>query len=139
MNKLTKIAIASGALASLAPVAALAQDYDYSYSTTTTAADSAAAGGILAGLMVFYIIALIIGLILFIFWIIMLIDAFKRTNWKQESDKNTWLIVLIVGFVIGLGGLAAIIYYFAVKRALDKGGKTPPPAQPQAPSQPTQS
>lgn len=136
MNKLTKIAVASGALASLAPVAALAQDYDYSYSTTTTAADSAAAGGILAGLMVFYIIALIIGLILFIFWIIMLIDAFKRTNWKQESDKNTWLIVLIVGFVIGLGGLAAIIYYFAVKRALDKGGKTPPPA-PQAPSQPT--
>ena len=69
----------------------------------------------------------------------MLIDAFKRTNWKQESDKNTWLIVLIVGFVVGLGGLAAIIYYFAVKRALDKGGKTPPPAQPQAPSQPTQS
>lgn len=138
MNKLNKIAIAAGALASLAPVAALAQDYDYSYSTTT-AADSAAAGGIVAGLLVFYIIALIIGLILFIFWIIMLIDAFKRTNWKQESDKNTWLIVLIVGFVVGLGGLAAIIYYFAVKRALDKGGKTPPPAQPQAPSQSTQS
>lgn len=137
MNKLTKIAIASGALASLAPVAALAQDYDYSYSTTSTA-DSAAAGGIVAGLMIFYIIFLIIALILFVFWIFMLIDAFKRTNWKQESDKNTWLIVLIVGFVLGLGGLAAIIYYFAVKRALDKGGKTPP-SQPQAPSQPTQS
>ena len=135
MNKLTKTAIALGSLASLAPIAAMAQDYDYSYSTT---ADSAAAGGILAGLAVFWIIFLIIGLVLFVFWIIMLIDAFKRTNWKQESDKNTWLIVLIVGFVLGLGGLAAIIYYFAVKRTLDKGGKTPP-AQPQTPSQPTQS
>lgn len=137
MKKLTKYAVPAGIAASLAPLAAMAQDYDYSYSTTSTA-DSAAAGGILAGLAVFYIIFLIIALVLFVFWIIMLIDAFKRTNWKQESDKNTWLIVLIVGFVLGLGGLAAIIYYFAVKRALDKGGKTPPPAQPQAPSQPAQ-
>lgn len=135
MKKLTKYAVPAGIAASLAPLAAMAQDYDYSYSTTSTA-DSAAAGGILAGLAVFYIIFLIIALVLFVFWIIMLIDAFKRTNWKQESDKNTWLIVLIVGFVLGLGGLAAIIYYFAVKRALDKGGKTPPPTQPQAPTPP---
>lgn len=134
MKKLTKYAVPAGIAASLAPLAAMAQDYDYSYSTTSTA-DSAAAGGILAGLAVFYIIFLIIALVLFVFWIIMLIDAFKRTNWKQESDKNTWLIVLIVGFVLGLGGLAAIIYYFAVKRALDKGGNTPP-AQPQAPTPP---
>lgn len=138
MNKLTKTAIAAGtALASLAPVAAMAQT-DYTYSTTTSA-DSAAAGGLFAGLFVFYIIFLIVALVLFVFWIFMLIDAFKRTNWKQESDKNTWLIVLIVGFVLGLSGLAAIVYYFMVKRPLDKGGKTPPPAQPQAPSQSTQS
>ncbi len=143
MNKLTKIAVASGALASLAPVAALAQDYDYSYSTTT--ADSAAATGFLGvyfGLLVFL---LLIGFIFFIFWIFMLVDCIKRTNWKKESDKTLWLVLLIVGLVISLflGGLPLIIitivYYFAVKRALDKGSKTPPPAQPQAPSQPTQS
>ncbi len=132
MNKLTKIAVASGALASLAPVAALAQDYDYSYSTTDTATTAAGAGlGI--GILIIWGIMMIVGIFLFVFWILMLIDTFKRTNWKQESDKTLWIILVIV-----LGYIGAIIYYFAVKRPLDKGGKTPPPAQPQAPSQPAQ-
>lgn len=129
MKKLTKIALASGAAASLAPIAALAQDYNYSYSTADTAATAAGAGlGI--GMLIIWGLMMIVGIFLFIFWILMVIDTFKRTNWKQESDKTLWIILVIV-----LGYLGAIIYYFAIKRPLDKGGKTTPPAQPQAPSQ----
>ena len=67
----------------------------------------------------------VVALALFIFWVVMLVDCLKRTNWKQESDKNLWLVVLIVGFLLGLSGIAAIVYYFAVKRALDGGKKAP--------------
>jgi hypothetical protein len=145
VKKLTKIAVTSSVLSSLAPVAALAQNYDYSYNATTAAADSVAATGFLGAYFGILIFLLIIGFIFFIFWIFMLVDCIKRTNWKKESDKTVWLIVLIAGAVIGLflGGIllwiVTIVYYFAVKRALDKGGKTPPPTQPQTPSQPTQS
>ena len=132
MNRLTKTALALGSLASLAPIAALAQDYDYSYSTTD-GASAAAGAGLGIGILIIWGIMMIVGIFLLIFWILMLVDAFKRTNWKQESDKTLWIVLIIV-----LGYIGAIIYYFAVKRALDKGGKTPP-AQPQAPSQPTQS
>ncbi len=121
-----------GALASLAPLAAHATDYNYDYSTTTTS--NAAAGGIVAGVLVVYGIFLIVALALFVFWIFMLVDCLKRTNWKQESDKTLWIVILVVGLVIGLGGIAAIVYYFAVKRPLDKGGSTP--AQPTQPAQP---
>lgn len=131
MKKLTKYAIPAGIAASLAPLAALAQDYDYSYTTTDSAATAASAGlGI--GMLIIWGLMMIVGIFLFVFWIIMLIDTFKRTNWKQESDKTLWIILVIV-----LGYLGAIIYYFAIKRPLDKGGKTPPPpAQPQAPTPP---
>ena len=36
-----------------------------------------------------------------------------------------WLVILIVGLLVGLGGIAAIVYYFAVKRALDKPKAAP--------------
>lgn len=134
MKKTTKYAVPAGAVASFTPLVAMAQNYDYS--TTDAAADStAAAAGAGLGIMMLVIwgIMMIVGLFLFVFWIIMLVDAFKRTNWKQESDKTLWIVLIIV-----IGYLGAIIYYFAIKRALDKGDTTPP-AQPQAPSQPTQS
>jgi hypothetical protein len=40
------------------------------------------------------------------------------------------MIIMIVSLFVSLYGLAAIIYYFVVKRALDKKGSTP--AAPQA-------
>ena len=92
--------------------------------TTATATGTAAAGALFGGLLIFWLIAMVIGIALFIFWIFMLIDALKRTNWKQESDKNLWLILLIVGLVVGLAPLAAIVYYFVVKRTLDAGKKS---------------
>ena len=126
MKKLLKYGAIAGTAMALMPLAARAADdmgsTDVSVPVTTTA-DTAAAtatgGAILGGLLIFWLVFAVIGLALFVFWIFMLIDCIKRTNWKQESDKNLWLIVLIVGLVLGLAPIAAVVYYFAVKRQLD--------------------
>jgi len=129
MKLSTKIASIAGTAIAMMPLAARAADDMTSTdvtstpaavdTATTSAAGTAAAGAVVGGLLIFWLVFVVIGLALFIFWIFMLIDCIKRTNWKQESDKNLWLIVLIVGLVIGLGPIAAIVYYFAVKRQLD--------------------
>ncbi|MDP4038738.1 MAG: hypothetical protein Q8P54_02115 [bacterium] len=98
---------------------ALAQEF------SDSGASDAAAVGIFAGIWIFVIIAAIIGLVTLIFWIFMLIDAFKRTNWKDDSQKTTWLVVLIVSFVVGLHFIGALVYYFAVYRALGKASSAP--------------
>lgn len=124
MKLSTKLASIAGTAMALMPLAARAADdmtsSDYTVTTTAdTAAGTAAAGALVGGLLIFWLVLAVVGLALFIFWIFMLIDCIKRTNWKQESDKNLWLVVLIVGLVIGLAPIAAIVYYFAVKRQLD--------------------
>lgn len=132
--KLTRIGLTS-TLALAVPALAHAAD-DYS-STTTDTATGAAAGTAMAGFvgiwLIFFLIMVAVGIAFLIFWIIMLVDAFKRTNWQDESQKTTWLIILIASIFIGLSWLAAILYYFIVKKALGKGGSapvgpTPPPA-----------
>ena len=142
-STIAKASIATAGLASLAPLVARADDLSTtSTDTATTAAGTAAAGGILGALLIFWIIALVVGIGFLIFWIVMLIDAFKRTNWQDDNQKNLWLVVLIVSIFIGLAWLAALLYYFIIKRALDKGTApqavpaTPAatPAQPAAPS-----
>ena len=123
MKKLTKLAPIAGVAMAMLPMAAKAADdmtsSDYTVTTTAdAAATSAAAGGLFAGFFVIWAIMVLAGIALFIFWIFMLIDVFKRTNWKQESDKTLWILLVIL-----LGYLGAIIYYFAVKRPLDAGKK----------------
>lgn len=54
------------------------------------------------------ILFLIIGLFLFIFWIVMLVDAIQR-KFKGPNDKLVWVLVLIFTQLIG-----AVIYYFVV-------------------------
>lgn len=134
----TKLAAGSGLLTALAPLAAKAADYNYDYSTTTTASDSAAAAAFGGVFLIFFLIAIAVGIAFFIFWIFMLVDAFKRTNWVDDSQKNLWIIVLIVGFVVGLSGIAALVYYFVIKRGLDKKGAAATPATPQATPQSAQ-
>ncbi|GDX62537.1 hypothetical protein LBMAG34_0710 [Candidatus Saccharibacteria bacterium] len=126
MNKLLKYGALSGALASFAPLAARAQDevVDVVDSADVAAATTATAG-LAAGLLIVWGVVAIIGLALFIFWVVMLIDVFKRKNWQDESQKNLWMIIMIVSIFVGLAGLAAIIYYFVVKRALDSKGSAP--------------
>ena len=134
----SKYASGAGVIASLAPLAAKAQnDFDSGFTTTTTAADSTASAGLAISFLIIWGIFSIIGIALFIFWIFMLVDVFKRTNWQDDGQKNLWMIVLIVSLFIGLSGIASIIYYFVVKKPLDKAGKTPP-STPQAPQAPTQ-
>lgn len=48
-----------------------------------------------------------IGILAFIFWLIMLIHAIS----KPIHDKALWIIILLLFNVVG-----AIVYYFAVKR-----------------------
>ena len=132
-----KYASGAGVIASLAPLAAKAQnDYNSGFSTTA-ATDNTASAGLAISFLIIWGIFSIIGIALFIFWIFMLVDVFKRTNWQDDGQKNLWMIVLIVSLFIGLSGIASIIYYFVVKKPLDKAGKTPP-STPQAPQAPTQ-
>ncbi len=64
----------------------------------------------------------IVLLALFVFWIFMLVDCIKRENDQfpnaSENTKTIWLIVLLVSWILGLNWLAAIIYYFMVKKKM---------------------
>lgn len=53
----------------------------------------------------------------FVIW--MLIDCIKRDE-KDFKDRTLWLILLIVGIFCGYSGILSIVYYFAIKRKLDK-------------------
>jgi len=136
MNKLLKYGAAAGTLASFAPLAARAQDStsDVVVDSANVAAATTATAGLAAGLLIVWGVVAIFAIALFIFWIVMLIDVFKRKNWQDESQKNLWMIIMIVSLFVSLYGLAAIIYYFVVKRALDKKGSTP--AAPETPQSP---
>ena len=103
-------------------------DYDtYDYDYDSDAADAAAAAfGI--GFLIFAGIAGLIGLVFAIFNIWMIIDCSKR----EFENRTMWLVILIVGFFVGFGWLASIIYFFTVKRK-NIGAKpmaSMPPAQP---------
>jgi glucan phosphoethanolaminetransferase (alkaline phosphatase superfamily) len=129
-NKLTSAALLGSALALLPSVANAQTDTTLSTTAVDTAAVTTASAGLAVGSMIFIGVISVIGLALFIFWIFMIIDVFKRTNWKQPSDKTLWIVIVIL-----LGYLGAIVYYFAVKRALDKNGPTAP-QNPVAPNPP---
>jgi prolipoprotein diacylglyceryltransferase len=52
----------------------------------------------------------VIGVLGFVFWILMLIDCVKR-KFKEDVEKIVWLLVIIFTGIIG-----ALIYYFIVKK-----------------------
>jgi hypothetical protein len=76
--------------------------------------------GLGIGLFAFFAL---VGLLLTIFWIWMIVHAAT----KNIENKALWIILLII-----FGFLAAIVYYFAVKRPFDKNQPiiTPPPTSP---------
>lgn len=77
-------------------------------------ANGAAAGAVIGGLIIFFVVLwiVIIGFAIFslVFWILMIVDVAKR-NFKQENDKIMWILIVILTGIIG-----ALIYYFMVKR-----------------------
>jgi len=58
----------------------------------------------------FVLIGIALGIFIFVFWLLMLIDCLKR-KFKSDGEKIAWILVLIFVHIIG-----AIIYYFVVYR-----------------------
>ena len=83
-----------------------------------------AAGGTaalgLAGVWICFIVVLwLVGIFLFVVWILMLIDCAKRDNSDfpnaGESTKTMWLLIVILA-----SGVGAIIYYFMVRKKMPR-------------------
>ena len=64
----------------------------------------------------FGVAAVLIGVLLFVFWLWMLVDCLKR-DFNKDVEKVAWILVMIFLHILG-----AIIYYFVVK-ANDKNIK----------------
>lgn len=75
---------------------------------------------ILALMFLTLMIALVASLVL---WVVMLIDALSRNHWPSDDARMLWIILLVVSFPFGVAGIAAIVYYFTIKRPLDNGDK----------------
>ena len=60
-------------------------------------------------LLIFMMLFMIAGILLFVFWIWMIIDCAKR-DFKKENKKIIWILVIVLLSVLG-----ATVYYFAVK------------------------
>ena len=76
-----------------------------------------------------FLIIMVIVIITFVFWLLMLIHAIKYNS----PDKNTWIIVLVVSFVIGFGFVAALVYFFAERKKAELY-PSPAPKQTTGPS-----
>jgi hypothetical protein len=88
-----------------------------------------AGSGIFAGLASIWICAVVIvmlvGLFFLVIWIIALIDCAKRKPEEfpgdGENTKTIWLVILIATFFVGnLHGIAALVYYFMVMKKCPK-------------------
>ena len=106
--------------------------------------EEAAAIGIIGsiwGFLIFlYAILIGIGITLFIFWIISIIDVSQRKNEEfpnaTDNSRTTWLIVLLVTLIVPVAaGVSAIVYYVTVMKKIPRstGKKVLPPNQPQEP------
>ncbi len=124
MNRISKIAITSSVLAVLSPISAQAASDVTIYSDSAPLTTGEAS--IALGILVLIVVICAVALAFFIFWIFMLVDALKRTNWKQESDKNLWTVILIASLFVSLNGIAAILYYFIVRKPMGKAGVATP-------------
>lgn len=72
------------------------------------------AGGFLAAGAAILVVFFVIGLVLFVFWIMSLIHVLSN----DVENKALWIVLLLV-----LGGLGGVVYFFAVKRPYDKQHK----------------
>ena len=73
-------------------------------------------GALVGGVVFLILLAVIFGIFLFVFWILMLIDCVKR-DFKKDNEKLVWVLVIVL-----LGFIGATIYYLVV-RINDKKGK----------------
>lgn len=60
-------------------------------------------------------IMMVVGILLFAFWIWMIVDAAQR-NFKNSVEKIIWLIVIVLG-----GWIGALIYFIVIRSIKHKG------------------
>jgi len=93
-------------------------------------------GAIVAGLFLFWGFIVLISLASFVFWIVELIDVYRR-EFRDPNTKLLWVLM-----VVFLHGLGALIYYFAGKAQgwlpgdMPMGPQYPPPYSPYPPAAP---
>lgn len=85
---------------------------EYNYDSLNGKEAGVVVAGLGIALIIFITVIVLIALAFLIFWIIMLVDCIKR----DFPQKTTWIIILLASWAIGFSWLAAIIYYFEVKR-----------------------
>lgn len=115
-RNLARVGIAAVGLSAIPAVQTLAMSDGYS--DTTDATSGAAAAGILGVFGAFFFFIIAIAIATFVFWVFMLVDALNRTNWPDESQRTTWIVVLVASFLFGFGWVGALVYFFMVKKAL---------------------
>ena len=75
------------------------------------AASATAAGGLLVGgMLIFVVVASLIGVAFLVWWIIQIIDLSKR----DFPQKSTWMVLMILSLVFGLNWIMSIVYHFSV-------------------------
>jgi len=101
------------------------------YGNYPSGAGDAAAGGL------FFIACMglfaIIGLAMLVLNIWMLVDALGRQEYEfpnsNGNSKNLWVILMIVGLIVGFGWIVALVYYFKVFKVVKRGTVAPTWAQ----------
>jgi len=117
------VALVAGAAAALSAAPAFAQ-YE----------EDAAGAAFGMGILACYGIVILIALAFFVWWIIMVIDVFKRQEYEfpgsTGSSKTLWIVVLLVGWALGFHWLVTPIYYFMVYKKGPKPGTGMAPVAP---------
>lgn len=60
-------------------------------------------------------LAILIGILVFLFWIWMIIDAAKR-SFRNDIEKIVWIVVIVLGSWVG-----ALVYFLAIKVSNPRG------------------
>lgn len=71
---------------------------------------AAGTGAVIVWIVILVMLASLIYIGFFVWWIILLIDCVNR----DFEEKSVWLLVLILSFIFGFIWLADILYYFMV-------------------------
>jgi hypothetical protein len=101
----------------LLPVTTFAQGYMMDYFNRGYECKDFVWGGPLLGAFLFLpIIGVILAICVFVFWLLMLVDAIKNS---PEKNRLIWVVVIIFTHIIG-----ALVYYFVEKRPKDKHSAT---------------